>query len=70
MNFAINDASTSICTNKPIDGDNCLFHVLWNEHWEDTDIWIWAWAAGSFGAGYQVCVEQEKLPDTRGRRQE
>ena len=25
---------------------------------------------GSFGAGLQVCVEQDKLPDVRGRRQE
>ena len=27
---------------------HCLFNVLWNEHWEDTDIWLWAWAAESF----------------------
>ena len=38
-------------------GNHCLLHVLWSEHLEDADIWLRAWAAGSFGAGIKgMCL--------------
>ena len=46
--FTILDACTPVRINGPPSGNHCLFHVLWNEHWEGTDIWRWASVDGKF----------------------
>ena len=67
---AIKDASTSICINSPSTVIIASFTCCGTSIGQIRISGFELLAGGSFGAGPQVCVEQDKLPDMRERKQE